>query len=268
MVIMKKLRYLHAHSRRFYIGICTVIFALILLVLPSSYVVEQPGPTENVLDNNIITITGVPEHKSHGKLLLTTVNASGVPGYPVTNAQVLFGWVSSRMLVMPQEAVFPVGQSAEEYEEESTQEMDTSQEDATAAALAYAKKMGIDTDGAHVKMHVEDIGGPSAGMMYALGVLDLLTKTDETNGLTIAGTGTMDKNGDVGAIGGIDLKMIGARDSGATWFLAPKDNCAEVVGHVPQGLRDVQVSTLDEAYKALVAIGSGKGESLPHCEVK
>ena len=61
--------------------------------------------------------------------------------------------------------------------------------------------------------------------------------------------------------------MQGAKRDGATWFLAPASNCDEVVGHVPSGLRDVKVSTLDEAYKALVAIGEGKGNSLPHCTV-
>ena len=114
-------------------------------------------------------------------------------------------------------------------------------------------------------MHVDDIGGPSAGMMYALGVIDKLTPQDETGGLTIAGTGTIDADGTVGAIGGIRLKMLGARRDGATWFLAPEENCAEVVGHVPDGLRDVSVSTLEEAYEALVAIGKGEGDALPHC---
>lgn len=75
----------------------------------------------------------------------------------------------------------------------------------------------------------------------------------------------MAKDGKVGAIGGIRMKMLGAKRDGATWFLAPESNCDEVVGHVPEGLRDVKVSTLDEAYQALVAIGEGKGDALPQC---
>ena len=69
----------------------------------------------------------------------------------------------------------------------------------------------------------------------------------------------------VGAIGGIRLKMLGALRDGATWFLAPESNCNEVVGHVPQGLRVVKVSTLDEAYQALVAIGQGHTDGLAGC---
>jgi Lon-like protease len=88
-----------------------------------------------------------------------------------------------------------------------------------------------------VRIQLNDIGGPSAGMMFALGIVDLLTPGDLTGGRQIAGTGTMDDaSGKVGAIGGIRQKLVGARRAGAEWFLAPADNCNEVVGHVPAGL--------------------------------
>lgn len=116
-----------------------------------------------------------------------------------------------------------------------------------------------------VTMHIDDVGGPSAGTMFALGIMDLLTPEDETGGQVIAGTGTMSIDGAVGPIGGITYKMRGARDDGARWFLAPADNCAEAVGHVPDGMRAVRVATLDEAYDAVVAIGEGRGDTLPGC---
>lgn len=254
---------------RYFAGSLAMLLSVVVLCLPSAYAVEGPGPTANVLGETngkaIITVAGADTHDDGGKLLLVTVNASGVPGYPVTNAQAVWAWLDPDQTVMPQEAVVPVGQTAEEYQKESEQEMSSSQTAATAAALAYAKKLGLDTDGVKVTMHVDDIGGPSAGMMYALGLIDKLTPENETGGKTIAGTGTMSKDGKVGAIGGIRLKMLGAKRDGATWFLAPESNCDEVVGHVPQGLRDVKVSTLDDAYRALVAIGKGEGDDLPHC---
>lgn len=153
----------------------------------------------------------------------------------------------------------PTGQTADEYEKESAKEMDDSQKDAIKAAKRLLKSKGIDVSSVQATMHVDDIGGPSAGMMYALGLIDKLTPQDETGGKVIAGTGTIDAKGKVGEIGGIRLKMLGAKRDGAAWFLAPKGNCDDVVGHVPEGLRDVAVSTLDEAYDALVAIGEGKG---------
>ncbi|RYV50473.1 PDZ domain-containing protein [Pengzhenrongella frigida] len=116
-----------------------------------------------------------------------------------------------------------------------------------------------------VKIQIEDIGGPSAGTMFALGIIDKLTPQDEVNGQIIAGTGTMDVDGTVGPIGGIRQKLVGARRDDATWFLAPADNCDEVVGHVPAGLHVARVATLAEARAAIEAIGAGDGESLATC---
>jgi PDZ domain-containing protein len=116
-----------------------------------------------------------------------------------------------------------------------------------------------------VKIQIEDIGGPSAGTMFALGIIDTLTPEDEANGVTVAGTGTMDLTGEVGPIGGIRQKLVAASRAHATWFLAPESNCNEVVGHVPDGLHVARISTLHEAREALVAIGEGKGDSLPTC---
>jgi Lon-like protease len=108
-----------------------------------------------------------------------------------------------------------------------------------------------------------DIGGPSAGMMFALGIIDKLTADNLTNGKFIAGTGEIEPNGQVEAIGGIQQKMIGARNAGATIFLAPASNCSDVVGATPAGLRVVQVSTLSQAVTYLDDIKEGK--PVPSC---
>lgn len=264
-------RYFRARSPRYLAGLIAVALCLVVLCLPSAYSVEMPGPTQNVLGSSdgkqVIAVSNARTYRGKGKLLLTTVNASGLPGYPVTNAEVLWALFDPHAIVMPREVVVPTGQTAEEYESESAKEMRDSQDAAVKAAKNMMKKRGIDVSDAKVRMHVDDIGGPSAGMMYTLGLIDKLTPQDETGGRTIAGTGTIDAKGKVGEIGGIRLKMIGAKRDGATWFLAPKGNCDEVVGHVPAGMRDIAVSTIDEAYDAVVAIGKGKGASLPHCTV-
>lgn len=116
-----------------------------------------------------------------------------------------------------------------------------------------------------VTIQIEDIGGPSAGTMFALGIIDLMTPEDELGGAVVAGTGTMDVDGRVGPIGGIVQKMYGAQRDGAEWFLAPAGNCSEVVGHEPEGLEVVSVSTLAEARAAMEAIGAGEGADLPRC---
>jgi PDZ domain-containing protein len=116
-----------------------------------------------------------------------------------------------------------------------------------------------------VKIQIEDIGGPSAGTMFALGIIDTLTPGDLTGGKKIAGTGTIDADGVIGPIGGIRQKLVGARNAGARYFLAPADNCSEVVKHIPDGLRVVKVATLNSARDAVTAIAAGKAAALPSC---
>lgn len=256
-------------TRRLLVSGILIILSLVILFLPSPYVIEAPGPTLNVLGRSgttqVITIRGGKVYKSSGKLLLTTINARGIPGYPVTNLDAFIGWADPSSMVLPREAVVPQGQSAEEYKAQEGHEMKGAQGVATSQALSFLRSKGYQVSGVKMTMHVEDIGGPSAGMMYTLGAIDKMTPEDETGGKTIAGTGTIDRKGAVGPIGGIRLKMLGARRDGATWFLAPEANCDQVVGHVPSGLRDVRVSTLDQAYEALVAIGQGRADKLPRC---
>ncbi|WP_163512007.1 YlbL family protein [Fodinicola acaciae] len=105
-----------------------------------------------------------------------------------------------------------------------------------------------------VTIQLSDIGGPSAGLMFALGIIDLTTADDLTNGKFIAGTGTIDDDGTVGVIGGIQQKMIAARKAGATVFLVPAGNCEEASGAAPAGLRLVKIDTLHGAVTALATL--------------
>ena len=114
-----------------------------------------------------------------------------------------------------------------------------------------------------VKISVGDIGGPSAGMMFALGIIDKLTHLSLTGGKFIAGTGEITPSGQVQPIGGIQQKMVGARNAGATIFLTPASNCADTKGAVPAGLRLVKVSTLTQAVDDLEAIKAG--QPVPSC---
>jgi PDZ domain-containing protein len=116
-----------------------------------------------------------------------------------------------------------------------------------------------------VKIQIENIGGPSAGMMFALGIIDTLTPGDLTGGKRIAGTGTIDADGTVGPIGGIRQKLVGSHRAGARYFLAPADNCDEVRGHIPSGLQVFRTSTLTQSRTEVMDIASGNTASLPTC---
>ena len=116
-----------------------------------------------------------------------------------------------------------------------------------------------------VSIDAGDVGGPSAGMMFSLAIYDKLTPGALTGGARIAGTGTINSAGAVGPIGGIQQKLVGAKRGGAEWFLAPADNCDEVVGHVPDGLQVFKVATFAQARDAVQAIGTKRTASLPRC---
>ncbi len=118
---------------------------------------------------------------------------------------------------------------------------------------------------ATVTINAGDVGGPSAGLMFALGIYDTLTPGDLTGGARIAGTGTIDDRGAVGPIGGIQQKLAGARIGGADSFLAPAANCNDVVGHVPDGLEVYRISTFEDARAAVEAIARHETGSLPRC---
>jgi len=118
-----------------------------------------------------------------------------------------------------------------------------------------------------VKISVGDVGGPSAGLMFSLGIYDKLTPQEITAGRFIAGTGTVTPEGKVGPIGGIQQKMVAARGAGATVFLTPSQNCGDAVSSAPKGLRLVRVDTMHDALQALTALRTGQG-AIPACPAK
>lgn len=117
-----------------------------------------------------------------------------------------------------------------------------------------------------VRIDAGNVGGPSAGMMFALAVHDRLTPGAMTAGKRIAGTGTIDDAGEVGPIGGIAQKMVGAKSGGAQWFLAPESNCKDVVGHVPDGLNVVPVADFSDATSTVESIAKGDTAGFSTCE--
>jgi PDZ domain-containing protein len=118
----------------------------------------------------------------------------------------------------------------------------------------------------HVKIGIDpaQVGGPSAGLAFTLGIVDQLTPGDLTGGKTVAVTGTIDGFGRVGPIGGIEQKIAGAQDAGATVFLAPANECDEARDVAPSSMTIVKVTTLKSALDALAAITSGSG-TVPRC---
>lgn len=114
-----------------------------------------------------------------------------------------------------------------------------------------------------VDVTLDEVGGPSAGMMFSLAIVDRLTEGSLTGGRTIAGTGTIDPGGNVGRIGGISFKLVAAKEAGAEVFLVPAGNCATAAETAPDGLKLIKVGTLDDAVNALKDLKAGK--PVPTC---
>ena len=113
----------------------------------------------------------------------------------------------------------------------------------------------------------QNIGGPSAGLMFAMGIYDVLTPGSLTGGKAIAGTGEIDGEGNVSPIGGIQQKLVGAQGDGAKLFLVPADNCAEALGghYDPDKMRLVKVSTLEEGIADVKAWVKDPDADLARC---
>lgn len=117
-----------------------------------------------------------------------------------------------------------------------------------------------------VKLDLENIGGPSAGLVFALAITDMLTPGELTGGKRISGTGTIDAEGEVGPIGGLQQKIWGAAKAGSTIMLMPIGNCADVPQRLPEGMKLVPVATLDEAVTALERVNdAGDPPGLERC---
>ncbi|MFE7166539.1 PDZ domain-containing protein [Streptomyces sp. NPDC057616] len=119
-----------------------------------------------------------------------------------------------------------------------------------------------------IDIKLADVGGPSAGLMFSLGLYDKLTPGSLTGGKFVAGTGTIDDDGKVGPIGGIQMKTVGARNKGAQYFLTPADNCSAAAKDTPSGLTLIKVKTMDDALGALKDLREGTTSDLPTCTVK
>jgi Lon-like protease len=336
-------------------GLATLATIAVAVLVPVPYVILEPGPTLNTLGEYsgtpLISISGHQTYPTSGNLNMVTISYTGGPGVDLNVFQALRAWLDPSQAVVPESELFPPGQSAEQTQQQDTEEMASSQQTATAAAftqlhipfktqvVVIATEPGlpansvlkagdqivavdgtsvtgqsnltslitshpagsvlrltvlrsgrtlhldvssklVDEDNANgkptptpvigvevqeeyrfpfnVRISVGAIGGPSAGMMFALGIIDKITPMNLTGGKFIAGTGEITASGQVGAIGGIQQKMVAARDAGATIFLTPASNCSDTVGAVPSGLRLVKVSTLTQAINDLEAIKAGK----------
>ncbi|MCX5212675.1 hypothetical protein OG689_25900 [Kitasatospora sp. NBC_00240] len=244
-------------------ALVTALFGVAAFV-PLPYTLTMPGVTADTLGDYqgqpVITITGAPVRPTDGQLRMVTISATN-QDERTSLWRALQAWADPDEAVRPTDSVYPKSDPVKS-EQVNAQQMTESQDSATVAALDY-----LHLSPAQVKVSIDlgDIGGPSAGQMLALGIVDKLGGDGGslTAGRTIAGTGTIDDQGNVGAVGGVPLKTQAAARDGATVFLVPKGECSDARVNTPEGLRLVPVSTLAESVSALKALRDGG--DVPSC---
>ncbi|MET7637660.1 S16 family serine protease [Streptomyces sp. NPDC005438] len=244
-------------------GLAVLLLFAVTALAPLPYSIAQPGLTADVLGKNrgkqVITVSGddIREGTPKGQLLMTTIAATP-PDATVRLWDVARDYVAEDRAVMPRDAVYPVGDSPREIRRHNEGEMRKSQNAATDAALHHLGRSADDLD---VTLRLADVGGPSAGLLFTLGIIDKVEGDgkggDLTGGRVIAGTGTIEAGGKVGPVGGVPLKTRAARRDGATVFLVPEEECQDARTGLPSGLRLIPVSTLKGTLKALAALRDG-----------
>jgi PDZ domain-containing protein len=334
------------------------VLGVVMAFVPVPYVTMSPGPTLDVLGKSdgkqIVEVEGHRTFPTKGALDLVTVLVTN-PSAEMNLYSVLKGWADPTSAVLPHDAVYPKGTSADESQAEDAAQMVNSQDTAVAAALTqlgysldtFAEVTGVNGAGPSkgeleprdkivsiggrkiddvqqvfaamrgvdpgtvvhgvvtrqgertpfsvktaadpgdpkrailgilvgtgyvfpfdVRVNIsESIGGPSAGLVFALSIYDTLTPGPLLRGGTVAGTGTIAADGSVGPIGGIQQKIVAAHDSGAKLFLVPPDNCAEALGAPVDShdIRLVRADTFKSALKSLETYAADPSADLPRC---
>ena len=228
-------------------ALTTALLAVGVATLPVSYVVLEPGPTVDTLAADVITLTGAETSTSAGQLRLTTVQVRT----DITLREAAGAWFDDDRALVPRATVYPPGLTDQQVDRRNAEAFTTSQRNAETVARREVARPFEATFGR------EDIGGPSAGLMFTLGLVDKLTPADLTGGRIVAGTGTVDESGAVGRISGIPQKLLGAKAAGAQIFLVPEANCAEAVRNAVPGLPTARVATVDDALAALKTFAEG-----------
>lgn len=238
------------------------IFFGTALLAPLPFVVLTPGSAANVLEKTITSSKSAPNsltfYPSDGELYLLSILITNPSAY-VTSTELIYSWMRSDFAVMPRSLFYRDGRDPEVEKKIAKTEMADSQITAKSVALKYLVQnypgeISLDISPSDIDISLAKTGGPSGGMAFAIGIIELLTREDILKGRRVATTGTIDAQGKVGSIGGVAEKILAAKKAGATIFLIPRANCTDLApkfATIPDGIKVVPVASLKEAISAL-----------------
>ena len=231
-----------------------MLFTSLALIAPLPYAIVLPGQAQNIF-NKLITIKNQKSYPANGRIDLMSIRVTN-PNSWIIGPEIIYSWIKADEAVYPRSAIYPPGTTQKSEDKKAKADMVNSQDNAKTAALSFLRlhpEYGVTVNDLHIKnisFDVKKTGGPSGGMIFAIGVIELLTQKDLLQGRHIAGTGTITTDGKVGPIGGINQKILAAHKAGATLFIAPADNRGDIA-NIPSGIKVVTVATLAEAMAAL-----------------
>lgn len=232
----------------------------VALVAPMNFVLINPGPSSPIFPKvvalkNQSADSSLKSYPVNGNLYLLTIYVTNPQSY-VSGSMVLGCWVWGKCAALPRSVMYEKETTNKEELATSTKEMTTSQNVAVAAAKSYITRKYPQVDledftDSSLKVSLKNTGGPSGGLVFTLGLIDLLTPVDILQGRKVAGTGTINAKGEVGSIGGLTEKVLGAKDVGASVLFISRENCLDLPREVT-GILVVAVDTVDEAVAYLL----------------
>jgi PDZ domain-containing protein len=243
------------------------IFFALAAVAPLPFSIVLPGEAQNIF-KGVITFKGLTNYPASGRIDLMSIRVTN-PDAWIVGPELVYSWISGDRAVYPKSSIYPPGTSTEEENKQAKADMVKSQDTAIVAAVNYlqshpeimatTKAEGIDRakllDTKKIIFKTGETGGPSGGLVFSIGLVELLTEKDLLQKRHSAGTGTITARGIVGPIGGINEKIMSAQKVGATVFFAPVDN-ADEISNIPDGIKVITVATLAQAINYLERSGS------------
>jgi len=239
----------------------SLLLALIVpLAIPVNFVLIHPGEGSPLFPKMLKVVNSqksnsFPQvYKAHGQMYLLSIWVTN-PDTRVFGTQVVQCWISKECVVIPRSVMYEKKTNNAAQFKSGKLEMVHSQ----SAALTATKNLFVkrypeinlkDVNDTSLKVSIENTGGPSGGLIFALGLSEIFSPEDLLQGRKIAGTGTISSNGKVGAIGGVEEKIVAAKSAGVSLIFVPKANCKEVAKDI-KGVGVIAVSTLDEAFLRL-----------------
>jgi PDZ domain-containing protein len=248
-------------------GPAKVLISLLLiapLLLPVNFVFVNPGEGTPLFPKMLKlsssqpvsgkAVSDVKTYPVDGQMFLLSIYVTN-PETVILGYQVLQCWAKATCVVTPRSVIYPKQTDDDNELAIGKKEMKKSQNSALVATKKLLAKEYPDlnfsklTDNS-LNVDLKDTGGPSGGLIFALGLTELLSPENLLQGRKIAATGTISTAGAVGSIGGVQEKIVAAREAGVELLFISRENCDDLPD-VVKGVRVIAVSTLEEAITAL-----------------